>query len=76
MNAECPKCNETLEQGYVLDSIATQSKAETWIEGKKPISVWESLLKESNKRRYEVEVHRCPGCGYLESYARTEKENN
>ena len=76
MQSDCPKCGETFEQGYVLDSIATQSKPETWIEGEKPISVWESLLNEGDKRRFEVEVHRCKGCGYLESFAKTEKQTN
>ena len=76
MQSNCPKCGGKLEQGYVLDSIATQSKPETWIEGEKPVSVWESLLKDSDKRRFEVEVHRCQGCGYLESYAKTGKQNN
>ncbi len=30
--------------------------------------VW-AVLTESDKRSFEVEVYRCAGCGYLESYA-------
>ncbi len=73
MKSNCPKCSDTMEEGYVLDSIATQTKSETWIEGEKPKSVWEAITGDTDKRSFEVEVFRCKGCGYLESFAKTEK---
>ena len=73
MKLDCLKCSETMEEGYVLDSIATQTKPETWVEGEKPKSVWEALTNNGDKRSFEVKVYRCKSCGYLESYASTEK---
>lgn len=73
MELKCQRCGDRMEAGYVLDSIATQTKPETWVEGEKPKSVWESLTNDTNKKTYEVEVFRCGGCGYLESYAKVEK---
>lgn len=61
-----------MEEGYVLDSIATHSNPEIWTEGKKPQSVWAKLIK-GDKRSFEVVTYRCVSCGYLESYATAEK---
>lgn len=70
MNSNCPKCESKMEEGYVLDSIATQTKPETWVEGEKPHSVWEALTTgNGDKRRFETKVYRCRSCGFLESYA-------
>ncbi|MCY7345774.1 MAG: hypothetical protein LH614_06075 [Pyrinomonadaceae bacterium] len=68
----CQKCNSLLEEGYVTDSTLTQSKSETWIEGKTSKSIW-ACLDTSDKRSFEVVVYRCTNCGYLESYATVEK---
>ena len=72
MNLICQKCNNSMEEGYVLDSIASHSNPETWMEGKKPKSIWAKLVN-SDKRAYEVVSYRCTNCGYLESYATAEK---
>lgn len=72
MNLNCRKCEQLMEEGYVIDSLAYQSKSETWIEGKKPKSIWAGLTK-NNKKQFEVETYRCINCGYLESYAKVEK---
>ena len=63
-----------MEEGYVLDSVATQTKSETWTKGNPPKSVW-ACLTEGDKKSFEVIIYRCTNCGYLESYAATEKQN-
>ena len=45
------KCNGSLEEGYVLDSTLTQSKSETWVEGKTSKSIW-ACLNTSDKMRF------------------------
>lgn len=61
-----------MEEGYVSDSMVTESKPETWTEGKAPNSVW-ACFKKGDKRSFEVSIYRCINCGYLESYATAEK---
>lgn len=61
-----------MEAGYISDSQITESKAETWKAGKTSKSVW-ACLTESDKKAFEVSIYRCTNCGYLESYAVTEK---
>lgn len=74
MKSNCLKCEGAMEEVYVLDSIATQTKPETWVEGEKPHSVWESLVTGiSDKKRFETKVYRCMSCGFLELYAVEEK---
>ncbi len=72
MHSNCQKCNSSMEEGYVSDSMLTESKPETWTEGKTSKSVWACLTK-SDKRSFEVIIYRCINCGYLESYATAEK---
>jgi DNA-directed RNA polymerase subunit M/transcription elongation factor TFIIS len=64
----CPKCGRRMEEGFTIDkgdySVPTVG---SWHRGKPKKSFWG--LKTSKADRLEVEVWRCTGCGYLESYA-------
>lgn len=57
-----------MEQGFTIDkgdySVPTVG---SWHRGKPKKSWWG--LKTSKAERHEIEVWRCTGCGYLESYA-------
>lgn len=66
----CPKCNIQMQQGYILDSmygnlVTTTSK---WSQGR-PKKILSFALPSSDKKSTEITTYRCPGCGYLESYA-------
>ena len=61
-----------MEEGYVSDSMLTESKSETWTEGKTSKSIW-ACLEKGDKRSFEVVIYRCTNCGYLESYATAQK---
>ena len=66
----CPKCNATMEEGFIVDRTygKSQPMVETWVEGAPEISFWTGL-KMRGKEKLEVATYRCEGCGYLESYA-------
>jgi predicted RNA-binding Zn-ribbon protein involved in translation (DUF1610 family) len=66
---KCPKCNDLMEEGFLLDRgtehILYQSN---WVEGKAEKSFWTGLNIKDRKQRGIV-IYRCPKCGFLEFYA-------
>jgi predicted nucleic-acid-binding Zn-ribbon protein len=66
-SAGCPKCNGTMEVGFILEGGEGRFVSE-WVEGAPEFSFWTGL-KTSNRRKLEVTTYRCARCGYLESYA-------
>jgi hypothetical protein len=65
LSSKCPKCGAEMREGFTLE----HRMAVRWIAGKPETSIFE--LK-ANKEQRSIETYRCIGCGYLESYARTE----
>lgn len=65
----CPRCGATMEAGFILDTGYGHSSATTWVEGELGARPWTTQLE--GRDRFVVNTYRCPGCGYLESYART-----
>jgi hypothetical protein len=65
---ECPKCEATMERGFVLDLAHGAFVQSSWIEGEPERSRWTGL-KLKGHNRIPVTTFRCPRCGYLESYA-------
>jgi hypothetical protein len=69
----CPKCNSRMEEGFVVDHGHGSSVQQAeWAEGKPVKSFWGMTVK--GKRRFTVTTLRCTRCGFLESFAVTEKE--
>jgi Domain of unknown function (DUF6487) len=66
-SAGCPKCNGTMEVGFILEG-GEGRYVDVWVEGAPMPSFWTGL-KTSNRRKLEVTTYRCASCGYLESYA-------
>lgn len=64
----CPKCTTPMESGFILDTGYGHSSATTWVEGELGLRPWTTQIE--GRDRYSVNTYRCPGCGYLESYAR------
>ncbi len=69
----CPKCNNAMEPGFVVDHTYGGYAAPEWAEGAAQPSLWTGL-KMSGKERHPVQTFRCVRCGYLESYARSAVE--
>lgn len=70
---KCPKCDGTMEQGFVLDYGYGRIQVEAWVRGKPRRSFW-AVIKGANKKNEQtpIGVFRCESCGYLEHYARPE----
>ena len=65
----CAKCGKAMEAGFVLDHQAhTTGTQSAWIDGAPEPSFWGVKLK-GHQRRLPITTYRCPGCGFLESYA-------
>ncbi len=70
MARECPKCDAEMEEGFLLDSTygSINHKTTTWIQGKPEKGLFTNI-KTHGKTLMNAMTHRCPTCGYLESYA-------
>ena len=66
---ECAKCGRAMEPGFVVDQGYGQAHQGSWVEGAPERSFWTGV-KLSGRERVPVTTYRCPGCGYLEAYAR------
>ena len=68
MEKICPKCENEMTEGFVLDRGDYGSKQQSlWIEGKPESSIWTGL-KTSDRDVFKVQTFRCPTCNYLEFY--------
>jgi hypothetical protein len=65
----CVECDETMERGFMLDSMnRIQRRPLEWIEGD-PQSGLLGDVKTTGRLKREVVVYRCPSCGLLKHYA-------
>ena len=68
----CAECGKAMEAGFVLDLLDHQTHGSgtqsAWIDGAPEPSFWTGV-KLKGHQRLPVTTYRCPGCGYLESYA-------
>lgn len=65
---KCPKCQSEMEEGFIADTFGHVGEVinkQEWGDGSKS---WAGLLKTKKK----VTTFCCTGCGYLESYAKSE----
>jgi len=67
-NPTCPKCNGTMDEGFILDDTYGGKVQSEWAEGSPRRSIWTGL-KVSKDARHRVTTYRCQKCGFLESYA-------
>ncbi len=74
-NTNCPKCNEKMEEGFIVDHTSNVNVPSNWIEGKPVKSFWGGT-KISDKKNYQIKTLRCVRCGFLESYATEEPSSN
>jgi hypothetical protein len=57
-----------MQQGFVADGNQSGFAQEVWVPGEPERSFWTGL-KLKKDQLIPVATHRCPRCGYLESYA-------
>jgi hypothetical protein len=69
----CAKCQGSMEPGFVLDRNYDRSEQNTWVDGAPEPSVWLGGVKTRKKEKIPIATYRCTTCGYLESYANSER---
>jgi hypothetical protein len=67
----CPKCNGSMEQGYVIDRNDPLVAVSQWTAGAPHYSFWRGTTR-SPGGTLAIGTFRCSQCGFLESYARPE----
>jgi len=70
-NQSCPKCQNEMEQGFVLDNTYGARIVSHWSAGQPKKSFWTGT-KLSEEKQIPIGTFRCKNCGYLESFARPE----
>lgn len=68
MQPSCPFCRIPMQSGVILDRVAGRSTRPTWIP-EPTVESWYGGLREPDGPELVVGTFRCPGCGYLASYA-------
>ena len=65
---ECPKCQSSMAEGWVLDSAHGGARAvSSWVEGAPDRKWWGIQLGKI--KPLDIQSWRCKRCGYLEQYA-------
>jgi hypothetical protein len=65
----CPKCNESMVQGFMLDrGHSNLIQVGTWAEGPPKKSFWGNI-KLPKSKSIPIGAFRCSSCGYVELYA-------
>lgn len=72
---KCVKCQGEMQEGFTLDNVYGGSVPSNWVEGPPVKSFWTGT-KTAGKKHYRIRTFRCVNCGYLESYALTENEED
>jgi hypothetical protein len=70
----CPRCEEPLEPGHMIDRTYGGNLQPQWQPGTPVRSFW-SGLKINDRELVPVVAYRCVGCGYLELYARPQPKD-
>jgi hypothetical protein len=71
---ECIRCHAQMESGWVPDNTHSGLQQQNWSTGEPQPSFWTGLKVEGDQV-IPVTTFRCPKCGYLESYASTQNQN-
>lgn len=64
----CPKCDTTMEQGFILDRTHGSILSAEWVSGLPDKSVFTGIKNLKKRLRFQVMTYRCAKCGFLESY--------
>jgi hypothetical protein len=72
---ECIRCRAQMESGWVPDNAHSGLQRQNWSPGEPQPSFWTGL-KVGKDQVIPVTTFRCPKCGYLESYAIPQSQND
>jgi hypothetical protein len=72
---ECIRCHAQMESGWVPDNTHSGLQRQNWSPGEPQPSFWTGL-KVGKDQVIPVTTFRCPKCGYLESYAIPQSQND
>jgi len=72
---ECNRCHAQMESGWVPDNTHSGLQRQNWSPGEPQPSFWTGL-KLAKNQVLPVTTLRCPRCGYLESYAIPQSQND
>jgi uncharacterized protein DUF6487 len=67
----CPKCNNKMEQGFVMELTSGPRLVTHWAPGPPQKSFW-SGTKMPDEGLVPIGTFRCSSCGFLESFAMPE----
>jgi DNA-directed RNA polymerase subunit RPC12/RpoP len=67
----CPKCQKTMEEGHVPDLGRNYATRSVWSHGLAEPRRFFGGIKFSSKEQIPLSAYRCPGCGYVELYAKS-----
>ncbi|QDT24949.1 hypothetical protein Enr10x_02430 [Gimesia panareensis] len=68
----CPKRNEEMEKGYLLDSSYGGARKAVWVRGNDLPTIKISAFPpavEITGEQYQLDVYRCTACGLVETCA-------
>lgn len=71
MAKQCPKCQNTMAEGFIVDHTHGGASVSAWVEGEPRKSFWVGL-KLGGTTPIDISTWRCRRCGLLESYAQSE----
>ena len=63
----CPKCNGTMERGFIIDHTDGLTQISAWISGAPEVSQFGELKQDNGDL---IVTFRCTKCGYVESYTK------
>lgn len=68
MAKQCPKCQNVMAEGFIVDHTHGGASVSAWVEGEPRKSFWTGL-KLAGTTPIDIRSWRCRRCGFLESYA-------
>jgi hypothetical protein len=64
----CPRCEDVMEEGFLLDNAHLGGfQPSRWVGGKPEYGL--ASVKLEMKKLYQLQAYRCIKCGYVEIYA-------
>jgi hypothetical protein len=64
----CPRCDQPLQGGFVLNNTGKGLSVSEWIEGAPEKNFWTGI-KTSGRRRIRMYAWRCPACAEVRFFA-------